>query len=107
MTDYNDGKWHGWNGGECPVHPESIVEVATLSGTVSGETAEQFFWSGDQSSIIAFRVTKTHVEPREWWAVSGQMYQNKSDAESFLDRLKKDWPDTDFGPIIHVREVIE
>lgn len=27
MTNYNDGKWHGWNGGKCPVHPESIVQV--------------------------------------------------------------------------------
>ena len=26
MTSYNDGKWHGWNGGECPVHPETEVE---------------------------------------------------------------------------------
>ncbi len=23
MTDYNDGKWHGWNGGECRVTPVS------------------------------------------------------------------------------------
>ena len=27
MTNYNDGKWHGWNGGECPVHPKSMVDA--------------------------------------------------------------------------------
>ena len=32
MTDYNDGKWHGWNGGECPVHPESELKVWFQSG---------------------------------------------------------------------------
>ena len=29
MTNYNDGRWHGWNGGECPVHPETVVVVVT------------------------------------------------------------------------------
>ena len=27
--NYNDGRWHGWNGGECPVHPETVVVVVT------------------------------------------------------------------------------
>lgn len=71
MTDYNDGKWHGWNGGECPVHSESVVDIAhTVRGVVSGETAEQWFWEGEKCCIIAFRVVKPYVEPpkpREFW----------------------------------------
>ena len=31
MTNtYNDGKWHGWNGGECPVHPKTVVDYLWL-----------------------------------------------------------------------------
>ncbi len=26
MTDWNNGQIHGWNGGDCPVHPETVVE---------------------------------------------------------------------------------
>ena len=24
------GPWIGWNGGECPVHPETVIEVALI-----------------------------------------------------------------------------
>ena len=27
MEDYNDGGWHLWNGGECPVHSKTVVEA--------------------------------------------------------------------------------
>lgn len=72
MSDYNDGKWHGWNGGKCPVHLESIVEIAT-SGTRGGvcqDRAGTFIWSGSDylgNPIVAFRVVKEHREPREFW----------------------------------------
>lgn len=67
-VNYNDGKWHGWNGGECPVHPETIVEVShKTSGFVSGEEAEQFYWDGDKCMIVAFRVIKEHKDPRDVW----------------------------------------
>lgn len=26
-ANYNDGTIHGWNGGDCPVHPETVVKV--------------------------------------------------------------------------------
>lgn len=39
MSDYYDGCWHGWNGGECPVHPETIIDVCLYDdGEVTGET---------------------------------------------------------------------
>lgn len=81
MTDYNDGKWHGWNGGECPVHPESEVETSWRiyrGGFRDGHDyskACNIAWEGNEhGSIIAFRVTKPYVEPkkpREVWADDG------------------------------------
>ena len=71
MTDYNDGKIHGWNGGECPVHPESEVMVWFRSGY----NASIYKWAGDfiwrhyetVSDIIAFQVTKPYVETKTIW----------------------------------------
>jgi hypothetical protein len=79
MTDYNDGKIHGWNGGECPVHPKSVVQVWFRSDmSRAEECAEAWNWAhgdgeeihDDGGDIIAFRVTKAHREPREWWIVT-------------------------------------
>lgn len=72
MTDYNDGKIHGWNGGDCPVHPESIVEVWLHRGNGDTQMAESWHWkhndtNGKASDIIAFRVVKQHVEPKSIW----------------------------------------
>jgi len=64
MTDYNDGKWHGWNGGECPVDPQAWVEVWWESfGLDDSEetTAENIDWSNSDPSswpIIRFRVIR-------------------------------------------------
>lgn len=72
MTNYNDGSWHGWNGGECPVHPDTVVEVQTY-GKNSGsneDLAYTFSWNEPDTygdTIIAFRVIKEHKEPREVW----------------------------------------
>ena len=68
MTNYNDGEWHRWDGGECPVHPESVVEVlCERHGILSDHLADNVYWRIG-TSIIAFRVTKEHKEPREFWA---------------------------------------
>lgn len=74
MTDYNDGSWHGWNGGECPVHPETIVEVRWKYNPArqtarAGEfcAVGQWTWEGVGNRIVAFRVVKEHREPRECW----------------------------------------
>ena len=66
MTDYNDGKWHGWNGGECPVHELSVVDFFA-------EKDDWFFQSAgncDWEQCGGFRVTKPYIEPpkpREFW----------------------------------------
>ncbi len=67
MTNYNDGKWHGWNGGKCPVDPRSIVQVVggweLAWETVAHHSAVAW------ENVIAFRVVKEHKEPREYWLV--------------------------------------
>ncbi len=77
MTDYNDGKWHGWNGGDWPegVHKKSMVEAYyriesytdgfTIQGALEARTAYGRSWP----DIVAFRVVKPYREPRVWWLV--------------------------------------
>lgn len=97
MTDYNDGKWHGWNGGECPVHPKSVVEAVWKSGCtlkIDSRLAKHFVWDSFASSIIAFRVVKEYREPREWWIHP-------------VRRVVADYdPGKELG-WVHVREVVE
>jgi hypothetical protein len=62
MTDYRDGKWHGWNGGGCPVNPDDVI-VATFerSETFYGE-AKTLKWDYEDNAMyhipVAFRVVK-------------------------------------------------
>lgn len=64
MSNYNDGKWHGWNGGECPVHPETVVDCRFYNGNCDERDAGDYSWSYDGASrIVAFRVVKEHKEP--------------------------------------------
>jgi len=70
MTDYNDGKIHGWNGGECPVHPESEVMVWYRGNTSSkGFRAKSHSWQYSKSDgdIVCFQVTKPYAEPKVIW----------------------------------------
>lgn len=92
---YELNTWYGWNGGECPVHPETIVECYG-SGNVSGKMRSAARLR-DWSCIDAFRVIREHREPREWWIVHG--VDGMRDAVS-NDRIKS-------PHAIHVREVIE
>lgn len=71
MTNYNDGKWHGWNGGECPVHPNTKVDVVYLdpayvikAAKVRSDTASNFSWKDEDAPIVAFRVIREYEEPR-------------------------------------------
>ena len=95
MSDYNDGKWHGWNGGECPVHPESVVECRGVSDAVwkTDRPRSEVFWP----NVIVFRVIKPYVEPREGWIVPGQLYDSARQAKIMFPGIDP----------IHVREVKE
>jgi hypothetical protein len=74
MTDYNDGKWHGWNGGECPVHPDSRCDLVLANGNMfRAISTNGWSWSADEANpIIAFRVVTPYAEPEtyegECWA---------------------------------------
>ena len=82
MTNYNDGKWHGWNGGECPVHPKTVVEGYWRNGITTSACPSvyntgvagglNFSWDGE-TRLHLFRVIKEHKEPREFWAAQGEM----------------------------------
>lgn len=70
MTNYNDGQIHGWNGGDCPVHPETVVEYWLRTGTGGGRReAGGLLWCHSKTAgdIIAFRVIKQYVEPKVIW----------------------------------------
>jgi hypothetical protein len=83
MTDYNDGAWHGWNGGECPVHPESVIKYELRAGAVCEHPAGKLAWchAETRSDIIHFRVIRPYVAPREGWIVPGQLYDSARQAK--------------------------
>jgi hypothetical protein len=62
--DYNDGQIHGWNGGECPVHPDSEVKAWTDEGADYRHAKN---WNDEETPIVAFKVTKPYVEPKTIW----------------------------------------
>ena len=105
MTDYNDGNWHGWDGGECPVHPRSVIDVewVTRDGRF-GVDLERTAYINNWESPCLFRVIKPYVEPREFWINEhawgfGRAFGSKAEADDYAmnDRIR----------CIHVREVIE
>ena len=69
MTDYNNGQIHGWNGGECPVHPETVVEVWFRRKDSDIWQAGGLGWehTGEYDDIIAFKAVKAYVEPKVIW----------------------------------------
>ena len=117
MTNsYNDGKWHGWNGGECPVHPETIVDYLwvykhkgeTQSNLVTNQLAGCLLFEGNEhGDLVAFRVVKEYKEPREWWILwspKGNLIGNFSKA-SAEDKNRTHYAGK--GEIVHVREVLD
>ena len=70
-SEYKEGVWYGWNGGECPVHPRTIVEISTRMGAQEAATASAWTWHMSANPIIAFRVIKQHREPLDVWLRQG------------------------------------
>ena len=72
MTEvYDTGRIYGWNGGDCPVHPGTVVQYWLRDHRPSSkpQDANTLSWSHKDKSwdIIAFRVVKEYVEPRVLW----------------------------------------
>jgi hypothetical protein len=93
-NNYNDGNWHPWTGGDCPVQ-NSTVDVMFHDGrTITDTDSDEWDWSlYTCTTIVAFKVTKEFkAEPREFWINS---------------RYEVWWskPDSMDG-YIHVREVL-
>ncbi len=69
-ADYNDGTIHGWNGGDCPVHPETRIKFWTDEGGFVSD-AGHCRWGKDTTGldpdIIAFKVIKQHVALKVTW----------------------------------------
>lgn len=84
MTDYNDGKIHGWNGGECPVHPATRIKFWTDEGYFECD-AGLCRWSEDTTCmdfvVVAFRVTKVHREPKTIWVNEYERIKSGWDTE--------------------------
>jgi len=118
LPDYNDGKWHGWNGGECPVHPKTEVDAVFGDGGfqpfIIGECLD---WSGPEklprSHVVAFRVVKEYREPREFWIGNDPNRKNVDGTGNsnpiFSSRehaLRMGWGSQQ-DDLIHVREVLQ
>lgn len=106
MTNYNDGKWHGWNGGECPVHPETIV--IAQHGSRETLAAKYFNWKPEGDfDIIAFRVIKEHKEPREFWAYFDKDIQRWCFSDNKMTATHRHLVSGMTGDVMHLREVLE
>ena len=76
MTDYNDGKWHTWAKAEKPpLHDLTRIERVFINShgvpmndydIGSTPSVGATSWSRN-GVVLAFRVTKEHKEPREFW----------------------------------------
>lgn len=55
-----DDGWIEWNGGQCPVRADAIVDIKFRDGIVRLKDVAQWIWThaGDKSDIIAYRVMK-------------------------------------------------
>lgn len=77
MTNYNDGMIHGWNGGDCPVHPLTEVKLYLRSWPAPDRdhVADKVNWlHRDQTNdIVAFQVMKEYKQPMVVWM---NMYEN-------------------------------
>ena len=77
MTNYNDGKIHGWNGGDCPVHPLTIVKpYFRRMHSKNDYEAYHLRWLHQDAfcdDVVAFQVVKEYKEPMVIWV---NIYKN-------------------------------
>jgi hypothetical protein len=99
---YEIGKWYGWTGGDCPVHPLSKVVCKFDDGSESDAPEIAGVENWDYGEIVAFKVVEEYEEPREWWAVVSpneviwKVFKSKGYAENNIDPGEK---------LIKIREV--
>lgn len=100
--NYNDGRWHAWSGGDCPVHPQSEIEAVYLMNDDIAESHRVFRNNASEkmwSHPFLFRVVKEYREPRKpreaWADEQGCFWDSKDEALKFG------------GTAVLFREVIE
>lgn len=74
-------EWKPWNGGECPVHPETVVEALASSGKLLHCEAGAMNWEHEAigySDTVAYRIIKELEEPKE---------------KTLEERIKEKWAD--------------
>jgi hypothetical protein len=99
VTNYNDGKWHAWPGGECPVHPDSEIEAEYVTSYSMKETFKNTACGKYWKYPFLFRVTKEYKAPCEYWIVTDYNgYTRVRETEPVPNCI-----DT----VVHVREVAE
>ena len=90
MTEYVTGQIYGWNGGKCPVHPETKVQI-WLRSCIGSEvfSAGIYVWehsnTHSDSDIVCFQVVTPYVEPKVVWVnefLNGAMECFRSEAEA-------------------------
>ena len=113
MTDYNDGNWHGWYGGDdCPVHPKSVVDYVWHDPTrktagcgydraAREDESPTLAWG----HVVKFRVVAPYVEPRTAWAVGKHLFDTRADADAFCAQLESEYPGKGYGKGLIVKMV--
>ena len=95
MTEYVTGQIYGWNGGECPVHPETVVEYWTRSGRTSALRSKATYleWEHVNSigDIVCFQVITPYAEPKviyvnEWPSGSCASYVSEEEAKRWQNK---------------------
>ena len=116
MTDYNDGKWHGWDGGKCPVHPKSRVDYVwhdprneAAGCDADREAIEECIPQLAWAHVVKFRVVKAYREPRECWSYGAHIHDTEAEAIEFRTQVATSNPGKGYEnhPITKWREVIE
>lgn len=100
------GEWIGWNGGECPVHPETVVQICYAEGLDKHVEAKFVDWQDD---VVAYRVIKEYVEPKkplDYWLYYSEGIEEWVSSNNEVDANDLHDLDASRFPVIHVREVI-
>jgi hypothetical protein len=88
------GVIYGWNGGDCPVHPETKVRTwrRNLGSSICCKAKDTpWLHTYADGDVIAFQVVKAYVEPKVIWVneyADGQYgaHNTKEKAERYHSR---------------------
>ena len=104
VPEYDNGNWHGWNGGECPVHSQSIVETVWRYKEGDLRTNKDcgvecsYIWQGNASGdIIAFRVIWSPPVSHKTQEIDIEKLLHGKDAVEVFNMSAQMWRDISKG----------